>query len=83
MIANRMKPVLFAAALIAAVASVASARDRSPDHGNAAPGYHGHHPGHGHQGRPGRLKWFSDQRLGGASRVVTSALVLYRRKYLS
>jgi hypothetical protein len=73
MIANRMKPVLFALTLSGAFASAASARDRSPDFNSGETGYRGHYYGHGHHGRRGQLKLFSDQRLGGASRVVSSA----------
>lgn len=72
MIANRMKPVLFAAALVSAFASAALARDPSPDFNSSERSYRGHHYGHGHPGRRGQLKLFSDQRLGGASRVVSS-----------
>lgn len=72
MIANRMKPVLFALALVSACASTALARDPSPDFNSGDKGYRGHHYGHGHHGRRGQLKLFSDQRLGGASRVVSS-----------
>lgn len=66
MIANRMKPVLFALALVSACASTALARDPSPDFNSGDTGYRGHHVGRG------QLKLFSDQRLGGASRVVSS-----------
>lgn len=72
MIANRMKPVLFALALSGALASAALARDPSPDFNNSDTGYRGHHYGHGHHGRRGQLKLFSDQRLGGASRVISA-----------
>ncbi|MGA1833085.1 MULTISPECIES: hypothetical protein [Rhizobium] len=72
MIADRMKPVLFAVALVSASASIATARDPSPDFNSSQNGYRGHHYGHGHHGRRGELKLFSDQRLGGASRVVSS-----------
>lgn len=71
MIANRMKPVLFALALAGAFASAALARDPSPNFNSGEKGYRGHHYGHGHHGRRGQLKLFSDQRLGGASRVVS------------
>ncbi len=73
MIANRMKPVLVAAALVGALASAALARDPSPDFNSSNNGYRGHHYGHGHHGRRGQLKLFSDQRLGGASRVVSGS----------
>lgn len=72
MIANRMKPVLFALALSSAFASAALARDPFPDFNSSDTGYRDHHDGHGHHGRRGQLKLFSDQRLGGASRVVSS-----------
>ncbi len=71
MTANRMKPVLFALALSGAFASAALARDLSPDFNSSDRGYRGHHYGHGHHGRRGQLKLFSDQRLGGASRIVS------------
>ncbi len=72
MIANRMKPVLFAAALAGAFVSTALARDPSPDF-NSSNGFSGgHHSGHGHHGRPERLRRISDQHLGGASRAVSS-----------
>lgn len=72
MIANRMKPVLVAATLLAALATDTLARDRWSAYGHASGGYHANHPGHGgHFGR-NRLSMLSDRSLGGASRVVTS-----------
>lgn len=72
MIANRMKPVLFAVALFSAFAPAALARDRSPDFNSSHGGNRGYHHGHGHHAPHGELKLFSDQRLGGASRIVSS-----------
>lgn len=72
MTANRIKSVVFAAALVSAFSSMAFARDGSPDFNSSDAGYRGHYYGHGHHGRRGQLKLFSDQRLGGASRVVSS-----------
>jgi len=72
MIANRMKPVLFAAALVGAFASGVLARDGSPDFNSGDTGYRGHDYGHGHYGRRGHLKRISDRHLGGASRIVSS-----------
>lgn len=72
MIANRMKPALFAAALFSILAPATFARDHSPDFNSSDTGYRGHYYGHGHHGRRGQLKLFSNQRLGGASRVVSS-----------
>jgi hypothetical protein len=72
MIANRIKPVLFAVALVSAAATAALARDPSPDFNSSDTGYRGHHDGSGHHGRRGYLKRLSDQRLGGASRIVSS-----------
>ena len=71
MTANRMKPVLFALALVNAFASAALARDPSPDFNSGDKGYRGHHYGHGHHGRRGYLKRLSDERPGGASRIVS------------
>lgn len=73
MIANRLTPVLAATALLALLATGASARDRSPGHGHGAPGYHGPHHGHGHHFGRNRLNMLSDRSLGGASRVVTAS----------
>jgi hypothetical protein len=80
MIANRMKPVLLAAAFIAAFASTASARDRLPGDGRPGFGHHERHRGHGHHGRRGDLPLLSDHRLGGASRAVSSTS---QRRYSS
>lgn len=71
MIANRMKPVLFALALSGAFASAALARDPSPDFNSSDKGYRGHNYGHRHHGGRGYLKHLSDERLGGASRIVS------------
>jgi hypothetical protein len=74
MIANRMKPVLFAAALAASLTSVATARDQGPQTGDFNSSHGGpYYPGYGYHGHRGQLKLFSDQRLGGASRVVTAS----------
>ncbi|SFB25176.1 hypothetical protein SAMN03159496_02542 [Rhizobium sp. NFR07] len=75
MIANRIKPALVATALLALLATGASARDRWPGYGHGAPGYHGSHHGHGHGHHYGhnRLNMLSDRSLGGASRVVTAS----------
>ncbi len=72
MIANRMKPVLFAAALACSLAAVATARDVSPDFNSSDKGYRGHHFGHGHHGHRGHLKRISGETLGGAARIVSS-----------
>lgn len=72
MIANRMKPVLVAATLLAALATDTLARDSWQGHGQTSGGYYGNHHGHGgHFGR-NRLSMLSDRSLGGASRVATS-----------
>jgi hypothetical protein len=72
MIANRMKPALVAAALLAALATDTLARDRWQGYGHASGGHYGNYHGHGgHFGR-NRLSMLSDRSLGGASRVSTS-----------
>lgn len=71
MIANRMKTVLLAT-LAAAFASAACARDHGPQPEAFGSGHDGYNSGYNHHGRRGQLKLFSDQRLGGASRVVTA-----------
>ncbi|AYD02814.1 hypothetical protein [Neorhizobium sp. NCHU2750] len=81
MIANHMKPVLFAAALAAAFASAVEARDRWPEGGGSRPGYHGgHHYGYGHHGRRGDLKILNARVLGNPARAVAAGPDLQRNQ---
>lgn len=68
MIANRMKPVLFAAALACTSSAAAVGRDFN----SSDTGYRGHHFGHGHHGHLKQLKRISGETLGGAARIVSS-----------
>jgi hypothetical protein len=73
MIANRIKPVVLAAAFVSALVSGASARDHSSGHRHHDPAYrHLERPAHGHHFRRGQLKLISGRSLGGASRIVTA-----------
>lgn len=71
MIANRMKPLLFAAALAASLSSAASASDNALSAGAAREGYHGHHSGNGRPDHVRQIRRFSDHTLGGISRATS------------
>lgn len=66
MIADRMKPVLFAAALAVAFVDISTPAAFARDGFNS--GHHGHH----HFGKRNRLKWLSDETLGSPTRATAS-----------
>lgn len=73
MIANRMKPVLLAAALAMSVVGVSAPAAFARD------GFHSGHHGNGEFGKRNRLAWLSGKTLGSPARATASRSDTYRK----